>query len=350
MALWALGSIQFMPTPIEIADSLEAELRDAFLAMVDVVAQSVPPAQLEAWLEARDFPAIVHAFERAIATHVTISATPLAQVYQDLFVQSLLSTVPRTIVPSAFRLVSQAVLDRINTSAAKLVTRVGQDSVLAIRTIIEEGYLEGIGAPAMGRLIRAQVGLLPQHSIAVGRYAAGLKAAHIPEPEMTNLVETYSRRLKAYRAENIARTETISATHAGQLQGWLEMVQRGVLQPRRTRVVWVVTDDDRLCPWCAPMDGQEVELGQMFVATEKGFPLGKPEARGPGSKRVDRTTLRPDPRSQPRDEYGRFTRLRKRDTRDYLDNKLVPLATQIVVPHPPLHPQCRCTMKLRFID
>lgn len=333
-----------MPTPIEVADSLEPELREKFLALVKVVAESVPEAQLQAWLEARDFAAIVKAFERVVAQSLSFPATTeLSGAYAQL-VRGGLKTAT---VSFGFDLVSDLVLDRISQDAGRLIVGVGQDAIESVRTILSQNYLDGLGPRHAGRIIRSVVGILPQHADAVGRYADQLREQNIPEPDRTRTLETYSRRLLAYRAENIARTETIAAAHAGQMEGWLELANRGVLQRHRTRVVWDTKEDDRLCPWCAPMDGQTVELGQMFVATHKGFPEGKPENRGPGSERPRKGPLRPDPRSRPRDALGRF--IAKRDERDYLDGKLVEI-TPIVVPHPPLHPQCRCTVSLTFID
>lgn len=343
-----LGSVYCVrvPTPIEVADSLEPELREQFLALIDVVAQAVPLEQLEEWLEERNFIAIINAFERIVGQSVTfVAASDLTATYASLVRGGLRSAV----AGFGLDLTSELVLDRIRSDAGRLVVAVGQDTITSIRAILSRNYLDGLGTRAAGRVIRSVVGLLPSHAVAVGNYALGLENAGVPEPRRGHFVETYARRLLAYRAENIARTETISAAHAGQLEGWLEMANRGAIDRRRARLVWDVKEDDRLCPWCAPMDGQTVGLGEMFIATHKGFPEGKPENRGPGSERLKPRPLRPDPRSQPRDDQGRFLPFfAKRDERDELDGRLVELSKPIVVQHPPLHPQCRCTINLTF--
>lgn len=334
-----------MPDLNALADSLEPEFRSAFYALIEVIAHSVPADQLDTWIDNRDIVSILNAFEEIVGKSVTFTAaSSLTSSYTSLVTGGLRAAVGTTL---RFDLISELVLERVRQDAAKLVVGVGQDSITSIRTILEANYLDGFGARAAGRIIRSVVGLLPSHAVAVGNYSNMLLERSTPEPVRSHMVETYARRLLTYRATNIARTETISAANAGQLQGWIEMANRGVLQRSRTRVVWVVTEDDRLCPWCAPMDGVTVELGELFVSTHKGFPEGKPETRGPGSARVDRD-IRPDPRSQPRDFQGRWTTLRKRDVRDELDGRLVPLKRQIVVSHPPLHPQCRCDLKLTF--
>lgn len=337
-----------MPTPLEVADALEPELRDAFLAMVNVIEQSVTEEVLIRLLDAGDVQGIINEFGRAVGEAMSSQATSrLRDVYTDAVTQTM-STVLRS--SFALDLVSDLVLERIISASSKLFQSVAIDSVLAVRTLLQADYLEGIGVQAAARNIREVVGLLPQHAEAVKNFGNGLKKQGIPDREIGGLVTTYERRLKAYRAENIARTETLAAAEAGRYAGWQELMKREVLQEDRTWVKWIVTEDDRLCPWCAPMEDHPlVRLGTMFVSTHKGFPEGKPENVGPGSKKR-RRVLRPDPRSQSRDERGQFSRIRKRDNRDYLDGKLVELKKENAVLHPPLHPQCRCDLVLVFDD
>lgn len=310
--------------------------------MVGVVANTVPDDQLEAWLEARDFGSIIGAFEQAVAESISFST---AQDLRSTYATAVTRSARATGLQFGLALTSQLVVDSIMTDANRVIVGVGQDTIDSVHRILTSGYLDGIGTSAMSRIIRDSVGLLPSHADAAGRYARTLLSQRIPTPEVARLTAIYQNRLRSYRAENIARTETMAAAHAGQLEAFLQMANQGSIDRNRARLVWVVTEDDRLCPWCAPMDGQEIELGQMFVATHKGFPEGKPDYEGKGAARLRPVPLQPDPRSRPRDRFGRF--ISKRDSRDYLDGKLVEI-TPIAVPHPPLHPQCRCTMNLRF--
>ncbi len=94
------------------------------------------------------------------------------------------------------------------------------------------------------------------------------------------------------RAERIARTETIWAFNHGAVEGY-----------KQSRIVeakeWVTAQDDRLCQWCAPMDGKIVGLTENYHDMGADF-IG---------------------------EEGGTLNL------DYED-----------VQHPPLHPGCRCTI------
>ena len=76
------------------------------------------------------------------------------------------------------------------------------------------------------------------------------------------------------RAETIARTETMKASNAGQQEAWDQAVDAGLLTGSEQQV-WIVTPDDRLCPICEPLDGQEQDLGGKFD-TELGKVDGPP--------------------------------------------------------------------------
>lgn len=336
-----------MPTPIEIADSLEPEFRSAFLAIVNTIAQSVPDDVLKDLLRRGDIVGILNQFEEVIAQTLSFPVTnELTAVYGSLVGQPFRQALTGYGLQASFSLVSQLVLDDIRNHAASLVVGVGQDTILSLRTILERNVLEGMGTSYAARIIRSVVGLLPSHALAVARYNDSL--VDLRADKRARLTDLYAQRLLNYRAENISRTETIRASYAGQYAGWNRLAAEGTLQAWRTHVVWDVTEDDRLCPWCAVMDGVEVGLGEFFLSTTKGFPLGKPTLVTPGSLRLRQGPIKPDPFAQPRDKLGRFSSYSKRDNRDELDGRVVDLRKPLIVLHPPLHPQCRCSVHLRF--
>lgn len=65
------------------------------------------------------------------------------------------------------------------------------------------------------------------------------------------------------RAELIARTETMKAANAGQQEAWDQAVDDGLLTGDEKQV-WITAPDERLCPICDEMDGQEIALGESF--------------------------------------------------------------------------------------
>ena len=68
--------------------------------------------------------------------------------------------------------------------------------------------------------------------------------------------EWFDDRLPSWRTEMIARTETIRASNYGTVGTFNAL---GVLYKE-----WIVTDDDRLCPWCASMEGTIIKTNDYF--------------------------------------------------------------------------------------
>lgn len=106
--------------------------------------------------------------------------------------------------------------------------------------------------------------------------------------------EWLSQRMPAYRLEMIARTETIRASNRGSNQLFAAWDV--------TEKEWLTTKDDRLCDWCAAMDGKIIPVGGNFF----------------------------DQGSQFNVQVGDVMRTLKLDYED--------------VGTPPLHPDCRCTV------
>ncbi len=98
-----------------------------------------------------------------------------------------------------------------------------------------------------------------------------------------------------YRSELIARTETIRASNSAADMAYQ---QSGVVDKKQ----WLTADDERLCPFCAEMDGEEIDVGGNFF--EKGESLTIGEGDNAVSMKFD-----------------------------YSD-----------VNGPPAHPNCRCTL------
>ncbi len=75
--------------------------------------------------------------------------------------------------------------------------------------------------------------------------------------ELTARVEQVYGSAAGYRAERIARTETIRANNFAAQEGWH---QSGVVAAKE----WFTAKDERVCEFCGPMDGVVVTLSGEF--------------------------------------------------------------------------------------
>lgn len=64
------------------------------------------------------------------------------------------------------------------------------------------------------------------------------------------------------RAEMIARNETVYAIKSGRLEQDEELAEKYRL---KVKLIWRTSHDSLVCPVCAAMDGQEVDLGEAFA-------------------------------------------------------------------------------------
>lgn len=99
-----------------------------------------------------------------------------------------------------------------------------------------------------------------------------------------------------YRSERIARTEVLRASNFATLEAYK---QSGVVEAKE----WLTAHDERVCPWCGPMDGKRLALGDDYFQ-EGDVVVGK-------------------------NDKGKTVRL------------TIGLSNVSV---PPLHPNCRCTV------
>lgn len=111
-------------------------------------------------------------------------------------------------------------------------------------------------------------------------------------PQLRKRVQGVFKGMVKYRSEMIARTETIKATNWGTERAYKES---GVVKGK----IWLTAMDERVCEFCGPMDGKEVSLDKSFF--DKGDTA---QGREGGKLNLD---------------YD-------------------------IVSHPPLHPNCRCTI------
>jgi SPP1 gp7 family putative phage head morphogenesis protein len=86
--------------------------------------------------------------------------------------------------------------------------------------------------------------------------AEGLAAGESIE-ELTARIETIYGAAASFRAERIARTETIRANNFASEEAWR---QSEVVEAKE----WFTAKDERVCEFCGPMNGRIVNLGEKY--------------------------------------------------------------------------------------
>lgn len=157
------------------------------------------------------------------------------------------------------------------TQSAKLVVQVRAQTRQTIREAVASGTMRGASVRDVARELKDTLPLLPQHAQALRNFRSELQAAGEGARVIEQKINRYRETLKRYRAENVARTETVSAQAEGRLVAWQEASAAGELPSTAVRV-WVAAPaaSKRLCPICAELDGKEAALDGQYDSYDLG--------------------------------------------------------------------------------
>lgn len=82
--------------------------------------------------------------------------------------------------------------------------------------------------------------------------------------QIDKMVDAYSRKYLKYRAQTIARTESMRAVNAGARQAWQQAISEGKVDKALVRRQWILSEDERLCQWCAAVPKMNPKRGVKF--------------------------------------------------------------------------------------
>lgn len=250
---------------VVLKDVMKAVARGDFAA----VEAAIPWGFLEESLRARWQPAIISLMEQgAIAATGAMPPPPPGAPEMTL----------------AFDLTNPRAVAWAEARTGELIRHISSSSHEAIRQTITSAFTDSKGKHPYesAKEIKSRIGLLPAHEQAVAKYKVSLMRERVngkhayTEAQIRLMTKEYAQKLLRYRAENIARTETLTASHQGQLELWNQAIEQGYLDHDQL-MRWVVTRDDRLCEECAPMHDLTAPIHSGFPGV--GLPPLHPSCR-----------------------------------------------------------------------
>jgi len=165
--------------------------------------------------------------------------------------------------PSAFLAPYAAMVEDLKNLATPIISAAVEDTG---GSIIEDiGELEAafdIASPSVMNYIRTYMMKFAESFEQSSRDALigileGAAEGGWSVPDIRNAIETQFSDWGRYRSEMVARTEIIRASNEGAAEAYL---QSGIVEEK----VWITAHDDRLCPFCADMDGRIVGVEENF--------------------------------------------------------------------------------------
>lgn len=268
-----------MATPAEspaailaIADRLTPAMRRAFLAAVRRLQGRISVAEL-ARAAARG--QLTVQIDRALDAWPADLRNAVAVVNQA-FVQAG-ATAARNLpgglrTTTSFDLTNPYAVEAARSRTAFLVREITAQQRVALQGVITRAIVDGIPPERAARLIRPLVGLTERQMHAVMNHQSALVVEGLSIDRAQAAAERYAARLHRERAMAIARTELVRSSNDGQLALWHQAQDDGLIGDG-ARKRWITATDERVCPTCFPMHGVEVLLDEDFPGGVQGPPL-----------------------------------------------------------------------------
>lgn len=181
-------------------------------------------------------------------------------------------------------------------NAAENISGLKTASQEVVRQIIEEAVTRGLSVRHTAKQIERVVPLLPRHAESINRQWAKMLEDGMDPEYVGKVLGRKSKKLLRYRADMIARTESLRASNMGQQIAWTSALDSGYL-PEGTAKKWMATEDDRTCPICILMDEKIIDIRGDFRVSEKATGISNGVATG--TKPIKRPSTTKTPPAHP---------------------------------------------------
>lgn len=142
-----------------------------------------------------------------------------------------------------------------------LKTDLDASTLRSLQIVLNRGQREGATPDQLVSDLADSIGLDSRYSTALQNYRQGLVAQKFAPRRINKQVSDYAKRLRKARASTITRTETQRVMSLAQDEAWRQAQQSLGVGGYK---VWIVSDDERLCPTCAPLAGEMAMIDGSF--------------------------------------------------------------------------------------
>lgn len=200
----------------------------------------------------------------------------------------------------------------LQTSRLRRVREFSAETRAAAFEVIEDGVQRGLAPVAQARELRASIGLTRHQARSVVSYRRALErtsaealarqlrdrrfdgtvraAVRSREPlsaaQIDRMVDRYRDRAVAFRAQNIAQTESLRAIHEGDQELWQQSVDGGQLNSDEIIGVWRTAADEKVRGSHEFMGGQRRPLGEPFLSGAGNALMHPGDGNAPASEVV----------------------------------------------------------------
>lgn len=299
---------------IQVADRLEPRVRKAFLDAVATAGSAITLKDLAEAVQSGDMSKIIALLNGAFAgalqgVGLTAGVASLRDAVQATFAaaaQAAIKDLPARVSTSlSFNLIDQRAVDWLNRYTFDQVQQITADMRQTIQQTVLRAFREGGHPYEQARTIRGAIGLTARQEMAVANYRRALEEGRLSETleralrdgrydrgvlsairngrtldqeRIDRMVQRYRERYLQYRAQTIARTESIRAANQGRMESWRQAREQGLIGDDAQRE-WIVSGDERTCAVCNDLDGETRGLDEEFAPGIMQPPDPHPDCR-----------------------------------------------------------------------
>lgn len=272
-----------------LLDRADAHFRREFLAMVAAIQDEHTLTTLTALLAEgriedalRSLDAAGEALGAAYTEVITFSGQDAAKEIQAASGEIVVR----------FDVTNVRAVQAMQENRLRLVREFGEQQRRATRQAILDGIERGINPREMAREFRRSIGLTQRQQGWVSNYrrllenndpralARQLRDARydptiqraiaegkpLSRAQIDRMVARYRERALKYRAETIARTESLRSVHQGREAMFQQAIDNGTLSQEQLIGIWNTAADERVRKSHSPMNGQEQPFGVPFTS------------------------------------------------------------------------------------
>lgn len=247
-----------------VADSKLDRVKKAFLLAIAATQEKVVVTRMAEALQAGDLASVENMIDwGTFGAGFGVVKDVFREIVDEVGKATARELSKKLKVELRFDLLNPRAVEFINQHTGELITQITEESRQAIRAIIRQAFEEGGHPYQQARKIKQHIGLTERQSRAVENLRRRLIEDGVSKTKADKRAEDYAKRLLRDRAERIARTETMTASNAGQHLAWLDAKDKGML-PENFMKEYITTPDDRRCPYCLEIDGQRKPIDAPF--------------------------------------------------------------------------------------
>jgi hypothetical protein len=283
----------------------ERQFRDSWLAAIASVKDELTLKQIAELLQAGDVKAAVNLISAKVGQWFQAQWLPAfmeSATAASLFLQEALD------IPIVFDGTNWKAVSELQAHRLRLVVGFNEQQTNAAMQALERAYTTGENPLDVARAFRDSIGLTDTQEAAVANYRrlleqnktseilgrelrdrrfdptverAGATRTPLSGPQIDRMVGRYRERMINFRAETIARTESLRAVHSGQDAMYRQAIEEGSLQVDQLERTWATAKDERVRTSHAFMHGQKRGPLEPFVSGKDNELLYPGDASAP---------------------------------------------------------------------